>query len=599
MRLSKVTVRNFRGIKELTILVHSFTTLIGKNNSGKSSAIRAINMALSNQKPQIDDWPDKNTEKPIEVEMFFDDLKDWERTKPGISGLIHKDGIHLKYVAAFDPDKLKVTCSYLCKKHQEVISGWSDKWAALSEEIQDMASKIGITNQTQFKSKTSQEKIKDVIRKSFPKLIEIGDEEWTDDGISIDAALQQAIPMTIEIPAVLDPTEEASVAAKTAFGRLVNSVLIPALEKTQEFKNLSNAVEALQTKITSPDQKLTEVRDLEKQLTKSISSIFSARVNLEMEDADLSKAISAAPILRIEDGVKTPIQNQGHGVQRSVIFSLIETLGRQAAKFEDEGGHLNHRATILLFEEPELFLHPHLMRRMSDALKTISQSDQYQVIISTHSPVFVDVANDPQSLAIFRKNDQVNVTQLVTDPFQGKESERETLRAMLNFHPTVCEAFFANRTVLVEGDSELAVLNHSSELIQKYGIQLEEIRDTTIVSCAGKWTIIPMARLLSAFGIGYRVIHDQDINSRTPEQLAVISPIDPYSANARIVQTCGTERVFVVNDTLEHILFDNGTNYKKDKPFKCWKRAEELAANDTERSSLGELKRMIEFAFKW
>lgn len=170
---------------------------------------------------------------------------------------------------------------------------------------------------------------------------------------------------------------------------------------------------------------------------------------------------------------------------------------------------------------------------------------------------------------------------------------------MLNFHPTVCEAFFATRTVLVEGNSELAILNHSSDFIRKYGIRLEEIRETTIVSCAGKWTIIPMARLLSEFGIEYRVIHDQDLDSRTPEQLALITPIDPYSANARIVETCGAERVFVVNDTLEHILFAPGTTSKKDKPFKCWKRAEELAGNDEERSTLGDLKSMVEFAFKW
>jgi predicted ATP-dependent endonuclease of OLD family len=569
MRLSTATIRNFRGIKELTIQLHSFTTLIGKNNSGKSSAIRAINMALSNQKPQIDDWPGKNAENPIEVEMFFDDLKQWERAKPGISGLVYNEGVHLKYIATFDPEKSKVTCNYLCKKQQEKIVGWADKWGELSAEIQELAKKLGIANQTQFKTKVNQEKIREEIRQSVSKLIEVGPEEWTDEGISIESALQQAIPMPIEIPAVLDPTEEASVAAKTAFGRLVNSILIPALEKTQEFKNLSDAVDALQTKITSQDQKLVEVRELEAQLTKSISAIFPARINLEMEDADLSKAISAAPILRIEDGVKTPIQNQGHGVQRSVIFSLIETLGRQAAKFEGEGGHPNHRATILLFEEPELFLHPHLMRRMRDALKVISQTDQ------------------------------VHVTQLSSDPFQGKDGERETLRAMLNFHPTVCEAFFATRTVLVEGNSELAILNHSSDFIQKYGIHLEEIRETTIVSCAGKWTIIPMARLLSEFGIEYRVIHDQDLDSRTPEQLALITPIDPYSANARIVETCGAERVFVVNDTLEHILFAPGTTSKKDKPFKCWKRAEELAGNDEERSTLEDLKSMVEFAFKW
>ncbi len=519
MKLTTAIIKNFRGIDELTINFHSFTTFIGKNNSGKSSAIRAINMALSNQKPQLDDWPNKNTQNPIEIEMIFTDLKEWERAKPGISNLVYNDAVHLRYLSTYELEKSKASCEYSCKKRAEVIQGWADKWADLSEEIQTIATGIGITNQTQYKTKANQEKIKTEIRRSALHLIEIGDDEWSDEGISIDSALQQAIPLPIEIPAVLDPTEEASAAAKTAFGRLVNSVLVPALERTQEFQNLTEAVAALQTRISSTEQKLGEVRDLENHLTKSISSLFPARITLEMEDTDLGKAISASPILRIEDGVKTPIQNQGHGVQRSVIFSLIETLGRQAARFENQEGQTSHRATILFFEEPELFLHPHLMRRMKDALRAIANSDQYQVIISTHSPVFIDVAEDPKSLVIFRKADAVQITQLTVDPFQGRESERETLRATLNFHPTVCEAFFASRTVLVEGSSEMAVLHHSSDLIQKYGVQLENIRDTTIVSCSGKWTIIPMARLLSVFGIPYRVVDDKDYNSRSVEHL--------------------------------------------------------------------------------
>ena len=50
--------------------------------------------------------------------------------------------------------------------------------------------------------------------------------------------------------------------------------------------------------------------------------------------------------------------------------------------------------------------------------------------------------------------------------------------------------------MLVEGDTELAVLKHSDGIHEKYGINTEKYLDTTIVSCGGKWTIPAVARVL-------------------------------------------------------------------------------------------------------
>ncbi|QQS07722.1 MAG: AAA family ATPase [Fibrobacterota bacterium] len=60
--------------------------------------------------------------------------------------------------------------------------------------------------------------------------------------------------------------------------------------------------------------------------------------------------------------METDISYQGHGAQRSLIFALIEAV----AKHNSNGGQPQGqtKSTILLFEEPELFLHPHLIRRL-------------------------------------------------------------------------------------------------------------------------------------------------------------------------------------------------------------------------------------------
>ena len=66
----------------------------------------------------------------------------------------------------------------------------------------------------------------------------------------------------------------------------------------------------------------------------------------------------------MDDGVETTIERQGHGSQRALIFALIEVLANHSSKNTSEE---MTRSTILLFEEPELYLHPHLMIRLKNA----------------------------------------------------------------------------------------------------------------------------------------------------------------------------------------------------------------------------------------
>jgi predicted ATP-dependent endonuclease of OLD family len=262
------------------------------------------------------------------------------------------------------------------------------------------------------------------------------------------------------------------------------------------------------------------------------------------------------------------------------------------------------RSTVLLFEEPELFIHPHLMRRLKEVLRTIGQRQDWQVIVSTHSPFLVDVGDDPRSLVIYRRLDPTRpptVKQLESDPFAapGMNEDRERLRAVLDFHPTVCEVFFAKHAVLVEGDTEVATLVRQPDLYRLAGLTDGYCRDVTVVSCDGKWTIIPIARLLRAFDIPMRVIHDRDQKGKTEAELAEDTSHE-FHANKRIADVVGADAVMVIDDTFEHVLWerDEAPKSKKDKPYRAWKRVRELCNNKTDLGHAPELKKVVEFAFK-
>ena len=258
---------------------------------------------------------------------------------------------------------------------------------------------------------------------------------------------------------------------------------------------------------------------------------------------------------------------------------------------------------MFLFEEPELFIHPQLMRTLKDSLSEVSKREQWQVVISTHSPVLVQVADNPRALVIFRRHDEtrkIATTQLQDDPFtnvEGVVDERTMLRAALDFHPTVCEVFFARNAVLVEGDSEVAVFQHSKEVLAAIGSGDVCKEETTVVSCAGKWTILPIARLLKAFEIPFKIIHDQDKKGLTDDELEEKPAIHPFKANAKLGELAGTGRIFIVKDTLEDILFpEEEAKPSKDKPYIAWNRVREIL----EQEKLNDhpvLKDMFRFAY--
>jgi len=67
---------------------------------------------------------------------------------------------------------------------------------------------------------------------------------------------------------------------------------------------------------------------------------------------------------------------------------------------------------LICFEEPENFIHPHLLEMLVDLLKKCDK----QVILATHSPLLVDLA-EPEDVIIVEKNEEgATVAKRIEDP---------------------------------------------------------------------------------------------------------------------------------------------------------------------------------------
>lgn len=113
-------------------------------------------------------------------------------------------------------------------------------------------------------------------------------------------------------------------------------------------------------------------------------------------------------------------------------------------------------------EEPETRLHHDYVRKLSHYLKNVSED--WQVFLSTHSPVFVDKAFLQNTWFVRIQGKETKITRV----------EKEELRnILLELGVKPSDFFFANQLLLVEGRAEEELLPALSE---KAGIEISNLK---------------------------------------------------------------------------------------------------------------------------
>lgn len=587
MKIKSLRIRNFKVFKDETIHFEDFCTLIGKNNAGKSTILKAIRMIIDQDSPSIDEWNDASAESVI-FEIAFANITDHERQTPGIAGLVFNNEIQIRYTATKDQAD-KISRAYLAYSIEEIIDGFSTTYSQCNQTIKDIATSIGVDGQ-KWRTVSHRERVKQEIRSTRPELITHGEPGWSDDSISIDAALKQGLPSIIYIPALKDPQEETKkTQKKNLFSDLISNRILPSLIDATEYANVNSGLDSFKEKFNAANY--PSVSSANESINQIMRDFLELNVKLNLGKFDLDDFISKSATIRFDDGISTTIDNQGHGAQRAYLYSLTRMSGELNANPD--------RSFILLYEEPELFVHPHLLRNLRNSLKQLSHKENWQIVCTTHSPFLIDIADNPKSMAIIRRNSASSSTihQIEDDPFVGDQSaERDQLRATLDFHPSVCEAFFADNVILVEGDTEIAVISQLLGLDEINGIDLSRMKRNSYVSCGGKWTIIPIARLLKLFDCNVKAIHDLDKKGRTPSELLNLPGFHPYNANKKISEIIGAGNICISVDTFENLIFDIGEEFEeKNKPYQAWKKIQSLISDGT-IAARQELLEFIRFA---
>lgn len=548
MRLIKLKIKNFRGIGEgvdgegveVEFDNNNIIFVCGENNAGKSTILEAYDMLVTaSRQAKLTDFHGKDNTKAIVIEA-------WIQAE-------NKDDI----------------------EHKALAKLWDDKDIA-------KVRKTWVSEDTKGVKET-----RDPVK------------GWGKGGAGgIDTLLQNACPTPVWIRGSTSPEEILALLQS-----LVQETILKALSSEPVYLKAIEAVGALEKEITSSKYSL----QIQKNLNLALAEVFpSLKFLLESEsNANIAELFKKSTVVSIEQDGKPSMDfmTHGHGVRRQFIVSAFRGLARQleeikkgakqrkAENFEFDATTVQSKSRILLIEEPELYLHPEAIRCIRDLIYALGNDSEFQILAATHAPIMVDLSKPHTTLvrASTNENKVVTLHQVSHDLFDS--NERDCMKMLNYFNPHVCEAFFNDKVVLVEGDTEAVAIRALIARMVSEGLANESIH---VVNCGTKNNIPFFQKVLTHFKIPHWILHDVDdkLDKNGDKNSAWTLNETIWSAVTHSQQNQVKVTRFTFESEFESA---NGYKYKSSlgKPYSAFLESQDWKLDDSNKKAIKYLRYIL------
>jgi len=492
MKISEIKIHGIKSYTDTTIKMSEYSVFVGENNSGKSNIFFALLWFFGKEKISNKDVNSSIKDDPyVEIEFLLTGGEDFTHPaehlvdgKFRVRATVQKSKISEKAVA----------CEY-----------------------------FGYTGNTEDTIKdTKLLGWKNVAKPSF------GD--------------------VIYMPSVRPLSEELKFTANSSLNQLVTKNIIARIkledEKNQSYAKVVESIKNLSDFISEGEN--SAIQKLKDDISKKMLDYGKVRIDFELVPPDAEDLIKACfrPQTNV-DGLadKLPLSSQGDGFQRSMMFSLIANLAELNKREEKAGKKVaKNDCTFYIIEEPELFLHPNHQTYFRNKLEEISESTGSQVILTSHSPYFINnverfsqikrvyiednvsnvaevtdkeieqICEDNGKLISGAKND-CRTTKLTGADFQSEINsiaKSDHLRYLLWIDPTRANAFLSQRVILVEGPTEKALFSFMFNNPKGDFYDESKTASITVVDTVGKYHFYKFSQLLKKLGVKTWCIYDGD-----------------------------------------------------------------------------------------
>jgi putative ATP-dependent endonuclease of the OLD family len=450
MRLRKLVLKNFRGYnKKIVIDLGDLTTFVGRNDIGKSTILDALDIFFNDKKANSyvskDDFNIHSTDRNILIGVLFDELpekvtidSEFETTFED-EFLLNEEGlleIH-KYYTGTSLSKICLNSNHPTHKDLKTL---------LNLKISDLKEKAEKLNITEEFNGTISSSIRGALRKSLF------------DG---NLKIQQI---------VIYKTKIENNGAKEIWEKLQTYLptysLFQSDRKNEEKDNevqspMKEAIKQI-VKHEKLQEKLNEIKETVRMAAQEIADLTISKLKeMNAEIANDLKSNFGDPKwesafnFSITSDDNIPLNKRGSGVRRLILLNFFR------AEAERRRKERKSPTIIYAFEEPETSQHPIHQKMLIDAFIELSEKQDTQIILTTHSPGIGKLL-PVESLRLLTKKE----ADLIIYSHIDGDNIIEQIAKELGVLPTI-EIININRVntaICVEGYSDIEFLKNISQI---------------------------------------------------------------------------------------------------------------------------------------
>ncbi len=409
MRISKINIKNFRGILEGEVRFDGHSVLVGDNNSGKSTVLEAIDLVLGperlSKRPAIDEHDfyggnyiaAEDKPIPITVEVVVVELTDEQQT-------LFRD--HLEWWDSETKELLSGPPAEDTDK-PTVIPALRVGFEGSYDEDED-----DFVATTRFMSPANDDGTYDIFNTPakrmcgflFLRTLRTGSRALSlERGSLLDIILKLQEKRLRMWEDVLEELRELAVAEDPELG--LTSIL-------------SQVQESIQSLVPADwgDQPHLRVSDLTRENLRKALTVFLATG---------AKRADGTPHA-------APFQHQGTGTINTLVLALLSMIADLKQN------------VIFAMEEPEIAIPPHTQRRIVESVRRKSS----QALFTSHSPYVLEQFDPTQIITIQRTDGKLQGIPATYPPTIKPKAFRSEMRRRF------CESLLSSRVLVAEGRTE-------------------------------------------------------------------------------------------------------------------------------------------------
>ncbi len=420
MILFDISIKYYRGIDLLENLkCGDINSYVGKNDSGKSIILKALNCFFHNEFSLSDIYKGIPSGEVTQLKLRF------TPSEPINSLALDNDGkiCLIKKMSFTSAGKLNKELFY---EHNDINDDrFENVWGIKEEDLNNYLEELGIQPTRSGRGVTNLSKIEQIDQntQTLGRRLKI---HPGDDFIKNISKQYQ----TFEIPEyyLFNADHDLNVSS-TEFQNQFKPIAIQSLDNnntltTQIETNVGNDLENEFSTITSLMKKnVPELDRIKPNITCNWKNLVKFDLSLKFTN----------------ENYEIPIENKGTGFKRLLMVAYFEYLAQKQA----------NRYRIYGLEEPETFLHPTLQYDLLESIKILSENNQF--FLTTHSPVFAGATKD-SNIVIVKKNNGISTYHTSEDEDSVLDEVINELGIRPNFN-LLNDAF--RKVIFVEGKGDV------------------------------------------------------------------------------------------------------------------------------------------------